>query len=608
MMAALDVEKSADHVRWLTDHTPSRISGMGQDREAAEYICKKIEEYGLESKILEFEAYNSHPGTSKVKIVAPVQKEISSIACCHIESTPVGGADYEVVYLGSGGEEDYVGKDVAGKAVLVEVSYAPATPEKAMLASEHHAAAMICMNWGTAEHELICNRGLKAVWGNPTPESFGKIPQIVGISITRKDGEYLKELCLSGEKVVLHMDVQSQREWQTLPQPMGILRGTEEPEKFLLVSAHLDAWCPGVTCNATGDGTMLEMMRVFGQFRDKIKRSIYFIYWNGHEIAEAAGSTWFQDYFYEDIRNNCIGYINIDSTGMRGAEKYGTDASRELSDYAYEMIRDVLDEDVDVAYLAKTGDQSFFGVGVPSIAGRISYSPEVVKQQNGATLGYWNHTCEDSIDKMDVDNLEKDNRVDLGVIYGLANAAEAESGINAINEMSKFLSVLERVPLQTSEVMPAQPYITLRVRGGSNRYSMVVPDSCEALISKHTVPGETPEKIIVDLQSAVQREKLHASFEFAVEKPFYPSFLLNDNLEEICRLRHIFEEVTGEELKLVCSDGVSDNNHWSTIGGIPSVCFGPGGKGLHQSDEWVSTEQMENVLEVYLRFFLEDEE
>ena len=155
---------------------------------------------------------------------------------------------------------------------------------------------------------------------------------------------------------------------------------------------------------------------------------------------------------------------------------------------------------------------------------------------------------------------------------------------------------------------PAQPYITLRVRGGSNRYSMVVPDFCEALISKHTVPGETPEKIIVDLQSAVQREKLHASFEFAVEKPFYPSFLLNDNLEEICRLRHIFEEVTGEELKLVCSDGVSDNNHWSTIGGIPSVCFGPGGKGLHQSDEWVSTEQMENVLEVYLRFFLEDEE
>lgn len=422
MIAALDVKKSVEHVRWLTENTPSRISGMGQDRIAAEYICGKMKEYGLETKLLDFEAYNSRPGTSKVKMILPVEKEIASIACCHIASTPAGGAEYEVVYLGSGGEEDYIGKDVTGKAVLVEVSYAPATPEKAMLASEHHAAAMICMNWGTAEHELICNRALKAVWGNPTPESFEKIPQIVGVNVTRKDGEYMKDCCLRGEKVVLHMDVQSQREWQTLYQPLGILRGTEEPEKFLLVSAHLDAWCPGVTCNATGDATMLEMARVFGQFKDRMKRSIYFVYWNGHEIAEAAGSTWFQDYFYEDIRSNCIGYINIDSTGMRGAEKYGTDASRELADFAYSTIKQVLNEEVSVAYLAKTGDQSFFGVGVPSIAGRVSYSPEVVQEQNGATLGYWNHTCEDSIDKMDVVNMEKDNRVDVGVILGLTNA------------------------------------------------------------------------------------------------------------------------------------------------------------------------------------------
>ena len=190
----------------------------------------------------------------------------------------------------------------------------------------------------------------------------------------------------------------------------------------MLVSAHLDAWCPGVTCNATGDGTMLEMARVFGKFKDKLKRSIYFLYWNGHEIAEAAGSTWFQDYFYEDIRENCIGYINIDSTGMKGAAKYCTDASRELSDYADQIIRKVLGEDLDVNYLAKTGDQSFFGVGVPSIAGRISYLPDVVQEQNGATLGYWNHTCEDTLDKMDIQNLEKDNRVDAGVIWGLVNA------------------------------------------------------------------------------------------------------------------------------------------------------------------------------------------
>lgn len=421
MINDLDVSRSVEHIKWLTENTPNRMSGKGQDRKAAEYICSRMEEYGLESKLLEFEAYNSHPVSSELKVILPGGAELKSLPCCHIKSTPPEGVELELVYLGSGGEEDYIGKDVEGKAILVEVSYAPATPEKAMLAYEHGVAAMICMNWGKPEKELICNRALKAVWGNPTPESFDKIPQLAGVSVTRKDGEYLRDLCNSNEKVRIKIKAEATRHWERLPQPIGILRGTEEPEKFLLVSAHLDAWCPGVTCNATGDGTMLELARVFGKYKDQIKRSIYFVYWNGHEIAEAAGSTWFQDYFFEDIDRNCIGYINIDSTGMKGAKNYVTDASRELSDYAHEIIKNVLGEDCHVNYLAKTGDQSFFGVGVPSIAGRVSYAPEVVAEENGATLGYWNHTVEDGLDKMDADNLHKDNMVDLGVLLGLVN-------------------------------------------------------------------------------------------------------------------------------------------------------------------------------------------
>lgn len=421
MIKDLDVSKSVEHIEWLTKNTPNRTSGLGQDIKAAEYICNKMSEYGLESQILKFEAYNSHPGSSQLKVISPETTILDSLPCCHIASTPPEGIKLELVYLGSGGEEDYIGKDVRGKAILVEVSYAPATPEKAMLASEHGVAAMICMNWGR-DQEVICNRGLKAVWGNPTPVTFWDIPQLAGISITRKSGEYLRDLCLKNEKVEIHLTVNSTRHWQVLSEPLGILRGTEEPEKFLLVSAHLDAWSPGVTCNATGDGTMLELARVFGKYKDKIKRSIYFVYWNGHEIAEAAGSTWFSDYFWNNLDQNCIGYINIDSTGMKGAKVYNTDASRELSDYAHSIIKEVLGEDCNVNYLAKTGDQSFFGIGVPSIAGRVSYTPEQVAYDNGATLGWWNHTIEDGLDKMDPNNLAKDNKVDVAVLLGLVNS------------------------------------------------------------------------------------------------------------------------------------------------------------------------------------------
>ena len=74
-----------------------------------------------------------------------------------------------------------------GKMVLVEVSYAPPVPEKARIAYEMGAAGIMCMNWGNDE-EVICHRGLKAVWGNPTESNVKNIPDLVGVGITRGAG------------------------------------------------------------------------------------------------------------------------------------------------------------------------------------------------------------------------------------------------------------------------------------------------------------------------------------------------------------------------------------------------------------------------------------
>lgn len=188
-----------------------------------------------------------------------------------------------------------------------------------------------------------------------------------------------------------------------------------------------------------------------------------------------------------------------------------------------------------------------------------------------------------------------------------AHAAEAGKGVNAIVEMGRFLSAMDTLRLPSAESIPPQPYITLRISGGGERYSMVIPDRCEALISKHTVPGEAIKDVLVALEALVQELQLSARFTFSVERPSYPSFLVDRSLEGVRRLRTLYQCVTGAELPLVCSSGVSDNNHWSTRGGIPSVCFGPLGGGLHEADEWVSVEALYQVLEIYVRFLLEGE-
>ena len=198
-MTPLDANRpySIDRVMAHVDHMqqtyPYRKSGLGQDVAAANYIAQNLLGYGLEVELEEFDAYDSDPGHAAVEIIGDDAQSLRAKACTHVEPTPESGFTGSLVDVGAGGLEDYEGKDVRGKIVLAEVSYAPATPEKARIAALQGAAGIVLMNWGEDGGDDIPQRALKAVWGNPTPQTWHDIPRLFGLSISRKDGIGLRE-------------------------------------------------------------------------------------------------------------------------------------------------------------------------------------------------------------------------------------------------------------------------------------------------------------------------------------------------------------------------------------------------------------------------------
>lgn len=420
ILKEVDNKEMETTITWLTRETPYRLAGSPAQKKAAEYVTGRMQEYGLKTKIEEFFAYNSDPLSSEVTVVEPVNEKMESLPCAHIKSTSPEGEIYELVYVRDGSAEQYDGKDVKGKFVLVEVSYAPPVPEKARIASEMGAAGIMCMNWGNDE-EVICHRALKGVWGNPTEDTFNKIPDIVGVGVTRNAGLRLKELCLSGETVKVKVKAHATRQWSKVQQPVGVLRGNGKSDEFLLVCSHLDAWQPGVTCNATGNATTLEICRILAEHRDMLNRDVHFVFWSGHEIAEAAGSTWYIDNHWDKLNKQCVSYMHIDSTGVKDTKIHEIKASNELLDFAiknYEAVEG--EKQIRAMNLRKIGDQSFMGIGIPSVTQRISFTEEDMAKAHGATLGWWNHTCEDSLDKCDYDILVRDTRITLRLILDLA--------------------------------------------------------------------------------------------------------------------------------------------------------------------------------------------
>jgi hypothetical protein len=400
VIAELSEERIWQHVRHLVDEIPDRVSGGGGDVRAAEYFRSDLTRSGLDVEWCEMDLFNSRPGTADLRVLSPETRVLDADCCLHIASTTREGIAGELVFVGPGGTRDYDGKDVRGRIVLAEVSYAPATPEKARLAAAHGAIGIILMNWGTPDMPHVPKRALKSVWGNPTPATVTAIPQLAGVAITRAAGEYLRDLCRRGT-VRVRLRAESPREWQTLVQPIGRLRVGGDDSPFVIVSGHFDCWPPGATDNATGNGIMLELARVFARHNERLRRSLVFAFWNGHEVSEAAGSTWYVDHDWDAIQRRAVAYLNIDSQGMLGASRFVVNSSSELTRFHQGVEVRILGEPGLRRPLSRTGDQSFFGIGVPSIAGRFSHTAEQVAAWNGATLGWWNHTDQDTLDKVD---------------------------------------------------------------------------------------------------------------------------------------------------------------------------------------------------------------
>jgi hypothetical protein len=249
-------------------------------------------------------------------------------------------------------------------------------------------------------------------------------PNIPAVGIKKIDGEYLKDL-LNRQKVRVWLKAIAWRGWGKIRNVVAEVKGTDEPEKFVLVHGHYDAWGAATTCNATGNALMLELARVFAKHRKNLKRSVRFAFWSGHETGIMDGSTWYLDNFWEDINKNCIANINCDSPGLKDTVHYAPTNVAEAKGFHLETIRDILGEEEAKAIEfveselgrrpRKVGDQSFFGVGVPSMAGVTAPLP------GKPSLGDWYHSVEDTPDKVDLNAQDKCTKMYAALVQRLCN-------------------------------------------------------------------------------------------------------------------------------------------------------------------------------------------
>jgi len=398
--ADLSVDRAWEHMTFLVEEVGERLAGTESIQKAANYIRDELERCGLEARIDRFPIYQSYPGSAALRVLHPEERAIEALPSCHIPSTLDEGMAGKLVYVGAGGYEDYERIDVRDRIVLADMTWAPPRPEKARIALEMGAKALIILNWGTPDNPTIQRGAIKGVWGNPTPESFPRIPRIPVINITKATGEHLKGLCDTG-RVEVWFRADATQEWVLANQPVGVLWAGEDVKEFVLVGSHLEGWGKTAICNSSGNALSLELARVLAKHRDKLTRNIVFTFWDGHEIAEAAGSTYFVDTHWDELAKYCVAYVDIDNPGIVGTSVPNSRSAPEIKEFLLGIVEEVWGDRGTWKMPYKGGDQSFFGVGVPYISFATGYTAEELERLNWAFLSPWLHTEADTLDKVD---------------------------------------------------------------------------------------------------------------------------------------------------------------------------------------------------------------
>ena len=405
ILRELSGEQARKHVEHITSQYPTRMAGTANGRRMAEYSSAAMNESGVRAQVHELPGLVSFPERTTFDVLGSQLVSMAAMTLGHSEPTGPEGVVAELIDIGGGGLPDYQGRDVKGKIVVTDTTSGPGRHEKQRLAALHGAVGYLGLNWGYATDTTLPYGSVKPAWGNPTPAVFrDEMARLPCVGISRADGIRLREMMKQGA-VRARMKPVVVNEWRPIQIAVGEITG--QTDDFVVVGGHQDSWeGPQATDNATGSACMLELARVFNQNRDKLKRGLVFGFWTAHETGTMIGSSWFVDRNWDRLRRNGVAYLQIDQPACIGATCWGSTANTELKRFQQAIdARLTGNRPRSWRRALKIGDTSFLGVGVPMLTSLATYDPEYLKQTANATLGWWHHTVENTLDKVDWDAL-----------------------------------------------------------------------------------------------------------------------------------------------------------------------------------------------------------
>ena len=501
-------EAAQENTRRIVEY--HRIQGSPMMAAVAEQVVlPRLKAAGLEAKIEQF------PSDGKTKYgtyISPMgwdmrsgelwveraagTKDFKPIMLCRYADVPMCVSTYskggewsgELVDVGSGtSDANYQGVDVHGKVALAS-GYAANVVREAVL---KYGAVGVVIYPDAADRpdhpDMVRYNG---IW--PRAEELDKTSS--GFQISRNQYDMLKSLMKQGA-VRVHGQIDATLGPGKLTLVHAYIRGTEHPEREVLITGHLDHPKWSANDNASGSGAMMEAARVLQTLINSKKLAapkltIHFMwvpeyfgtlaYVSNHPEARRCDSP------SDDPRNKpdafvaskpCIvANINMDMVGedtvKTNSRFYFTRTPDSVPGFLDALMSDVLEQTREANLYAGTGSRNYW------LPESISYAQGsdhdvflglgIASTMLGHDPDWTHHTSEDKIDKTDASEFRRVGTFASVAAYWLASPEEFSFAVEAAEHGLRVEELARRVA-RDMESFNAAPNPGRRMRTNRER-------------------------------------------------------------------------------------------------------------------------------------------
>jgi aminopeptidase YwaD len=453
-------ESAQENTRRIVEY--HRIQGSPMMAAVAEQVVlPRLKAYGLEARIEQFPSdgkvkygtytspmgWEMRGGALWIENVAAT-KDFKPIMLCRYADVPMCVSTYskggewsgELVDVGSGtSDANYQGVDVSGKVALAS-GYAANVVREAVL--KHGAVGVVIYPsaFDRPDHpDMVRYNG---IW--PRAEELDKTSG--GFQISRNQYDMLKSLMRSGP-VRVRGKIDATLGPGKLTLVHAYIRGTEHPEREVLITGHLDHPKWSANDNASGSGAMVEAARTLQALitAKKIpapRITIHFMW-----VPEYFGTLGYVSNHPE--ARNCIGVdaskpgtgrppdsrcveanINMDMVGedtvKTNSRFYFTRTPDSVPSFLDALMADVLQQTREANLYAPTGTRNFWPTeAIPYTQGSdhdVFLGLHIPATMLGHDPDWTHHTSEDKLDKTDASEFRRVGVFACAAAYFIASS------------------------------------------------------------------------------------------------------------------------------------------------------------------------------------------